>query len=96
MYTLRTFKDLSKVNRNQIYLGEVYSVKSAEEEDQKLGIKLRVFGISSITPEDGLAIHVDEYAFIMTSSGQTFETLNRPNPNLNKDSKQEVAKMENK
>ena len=79
MYTLRLFKDKEKIERTQIYLGDSYSVKGACEEDAKLGIKLRVHGNWDSHTKEGLAIYEDDYAFIMTQLGGTFETLNRPN-----------------
>ena len=78
MYTLRLFKDVKEIDRTQIYLGDSYSVREAEKEDKELGIKLRVFGNWDSHTKEGLAIYVDDYAFIMTQLGGTFETLNRP------------------
>lgn len=78
MYTLRLFKENSKIERTQIYLGDSYSVMGVEKEDEELGIKLRVFGNWDSVTKDGIAIHNDDYAFIMTALGGTFETLNRP------------------
>ncbi|MBO0323461.1 hypothetical protein J0X14_14225 [Muricauda sp. CAU 1633] len=78
MYTLRTFKDKGKIDRLQIYLGDCYSVLQPSKEDEKIGIKLRVVGNYDSTTKDGLAVHKDEHAYIMTSRGETFETLNRP------------------
>lgn len=76
MYTLRIFKDKGEIDRTQIYLGDSYVVKGVCEEDEKLDIKLRVMGEGM---NDGICIHNDDFAFIMTDSGKTFETLNRPN-----------------
>ena len=78
MYTLRTFKDVKEIDRTQIYLGDAYTVKDADEEDKRIGIKLRVYGHWDSHTKEGLAIHEDEYAFVMTQLGGTFETLNRP------------------
>lgn len=80
MYTLRIFKDKSRVGaRTQISLGEEYAIEGVGEEDKESGIKLRVFSTdSNIVPDEGIAVHYDDYAFIMTDSGKTFETLNRP------------------
>ena len=78
MYTLRLFKDKKEIERTQIYLGDSYIVKGASKEDKKLGIKLRVYGNWDSYTKEGLAIHEDDYAFIMTQLGGTFETLNRP------------------
>lgn len=78
MYTLRLFKSKKEINRTQIYLGDSYIVKEAYEEDKKIGIKLRIHGNWDSTTKDGIAIHNDDYAFVMTSLGGTFETLNRP------------------
>jgi hypothetical protein len=78
MYTLRLFKDKGEIERTQIYLGDSYVVKGACEEDEKLGIKLRVHGNWDTHTKEGLAIYKDDYAFIMTQLGGTFETLNRP------------------
>ena len=79
MYTLRLFKDKSEINRTQIYLGDSYVVKGACKEDEKAGIKLRIHGNWDSKTQEGLAIYKDDYAFIMTQLGGTFETLNRPN-----------------
>ena len=76
MYTLRTFKNTSIMERTQLSLGDNYSIKYVSEEDEKLNIKLRVFG--SNIEDEGIAIYNDDYAFIMTDSGKTFETLNNP------------------
>ena len=81
MYTLRLFKDKSEIERTQIYLGDSYVVKGACKEDESNGIKLRVYGNWDSTTKEGLAIYHDDYAFIMTLLGGTFETLNRPNLN---------------
>ena len=81
MYTLRTFKDVSKINRFQINLGNSYEVKGVDQSDEELGIKLRVFGDGVAIPEDGICIYSDDHAFIMTETGKTFETLNRPKKN---------------
>ena len=78
MYTLRLFKDKGKTNRMQIFLGGVYTVKGVSEEDEKIGIKCRVFAESSSVPDDGIAVHNDDHAFIMMPSGETFETINKP------------------
>ena len=78
MYTLRLFKDVEATDRTQIYLGDSYVVKGVEEDDRKLGIKLRVYGNWDSLTKDGIAIYEDGYAFIMTQLGGTFETLNRP------------------
>lgn len=78
MYTLRIFKNVGEIDRNQILLGDFYNVKGVTKEDAKLGIKLRVYGGSDFEPEDGIAIYNNDHAFIMMPSGGTFETLNRP------------------
>jgi hypothetical protein len=78
MYTLRLFKDVEKVDRQQIYLGDSYIVRDAEKEDKELGIKLRVFGNWDSHTKEGLCVREDDHAFIMTQLGGTFETLNRP------------------
>lgn len=78
MYTLRLFKDKGEIERTQIYLGDSYVVKGACEKDEELGIKLRVHGNWDSYTKEGLAIYKDDYAFIMTQLGGTFETLNRP------------------
>lgn len=75
MYTLRLFKERDEINRTQICLGSSYQVKGSVEAD----VKFRIFGDQdSRTPEDGFAIYNDSYAYIMTDSGKTFETLNKP------------------
>jgi len=76
MYTLRLFKKVDEINRMQICLGDYYEVKDVEDEYKKIGIKFRVFGGSSAI--EGIAIYKDDYAYIMTENGRTFETLNRP------------------
>ncbi len=76
MYTLRIFKNLEAIDRTQIYLGNIYTVTEANKKDTMSGIKLRVNGSSDVA--DNIAVHDNEHAFIMTSSGETFETLNRP------------------
>jgi len=78
MYTLRTFKAVNEINRHQFNLGDYYKVVSPSEGDEKEGIILRVHGAAGKSNDDGFAIHEDHYAFIMTESGKTFETLNRP------------------
>lgn len=78
MYTLRIFKDYLKVERTQISLGESYTVTEACPEDEKLNIKYRITAEGSNVPNDGLCVFNDDYAFIMTESGKTFEVLNRP------------------
>lgn len=78
MYTLRLFKKVDEIDRTQIYLGDAYTVKDAEKEDKKLGIKLRVYGNWDSHTKEGLCVYEDDYAFIMTQLGGTFETLNRP------------------
>ena len=78
MYTLRTFKKESEIDRLQIYLGDSYHVKEASKEDKKLDIKLRIYGNWDTHTKEGIAIYNDDYAFIMTALGGTFETLNRP------------------
>ncbi len=78
MYTLRLFKDVGAVDRTQIFLGDVYTVKGATKEDAELGIKLRVHGGSDFEPEDGIAVYNSDHAFIMIPTGGTFETLNKP------------------
>ena len=78
MYTLRIFKDKGEISREQINLGHAYQVKGVDKEDEKLGIKLRIHSSESHVPADGLAIFTDDYAYIMTESGKTFETLNKP------------------
>ena len=79
MYTLRIFNKANEINRSQIYLGQEYSVRGVSKEDKKIGIKLRVFSsCSDVVPNDGIAIYLDNNAFIMTENGRTFETLNRP------------------
>lgn len=78
MYTLRLFKDKGEIDRTQIYLGDSYTVKGPSEEDKKHGIKLRVLGNWDSKTREGLAIYEDDYAFVMTQLGGTFETLNRP------------------
>lgn len=77
MYTLRLFKQNDEVKN--IYLGDSYAVKVACKEDEKLGIKVRVYGNWDSHTKEGLAVHGDENAFIMTQLGGTFETLNRAN-----------------
>ena len=75
MYTLRFFTELGEVDRSQIYLGESYSVKKPCKQEEQDGIVCRIFhGKDS----DGFAIYKNQYAFIMSPNGQTFETLNRP------------------
>lgn len=78
MYTLRTFINEDEINRSHIYLGDTYRVKGASKEDEKEGIKLRVFGNWDSLTKAGLAIYYHEHAFVMTQLGGTFETLNRP------------------
>ena len=78
MYTFRAFKDEEKINRMQVFLGKVYTVKDSTDEDKKLGIKLRITGSDNNIPDDGLAVYKDDHAFIMMSDGNTFECLNRP------------------
>lgn len=75
MYTLRFFTQLGEVDRSQIYLGENYSVKKPSQEDKESGISCRLFYGSNT---EGFAIYKNQYAFIMSANGQTFETLNRP------------------
>lgn len=77
MYTLRFFEEIGEIGRTQIYLGESYSVIKPSDEDEKLGITCRVL---SGKFDDGFAIYKNQYAFIMSENGQTFETLNRPLP----------------
>lgn len=78
MYTLRIFKDKGKIDRTQIYLGDSYAVKEPEDGDIEIGIILRVYGNWDTHTKEGIAIYNDDYAFIMTQLGGTFETLNRP------------------
>lgn len=77
MYTLRIFEEIGEIGRTQIYLGETYSVIKPSDEDEKQGITLRVL---SSKFDDGFAIYKNQYAFVMSENGQTFETLNRPLP----------------
>ena len=74
MYTLRTFKNAKDIDRLQVSLGGSYQIKS----DPEKGIKFRVFSNHKDAPKDGFAIFENQYAFIMSSSGETFETLNKP------------------
>jgi len=78
MYTLRTFKDRGEINRLQINLGNSYQVK----EDPEKEIKCRVFCDNPLAPDGGYAIYKNEYAFIMSNNGETFETLNKPIPRI--------------
>jgi hypothetical protein len=78
MYTLRTFKERGEINRLQINLGNAYQVK----QDPEKGIKYRVFCDNPLAPDGGYAIFNDEYAFIMSNNGETFETLNKPIPRI--------------
>lgn len=78
MYTLRTFQKVDEIDREQIYLGDSYSVKGPSKEEEKQGIKLTVHGNWDSKTRDGIQIHEAEHAFIMTSLGGTFEVLNRP------------------
>lgn len=82
MYTLRTFKNKSEVDRLQIYLGDSYQVKGSSEKDQEKGIIMRIYGTHDPSTKEGLAIYKDYYAFIMNHQGTTFETLNRPSNKL--------------
>ncbi|TXK78700.1 hypothetical protein [Mesonia sp. K4-1] len=77
MYTLRIFKKVNEIDRLQIYLGDTYQVKGPEKGDEEKGIKLRVYGNWDSTTKEGIAIYKEDNAFIMTSLGGTFETLNR-------------------
>lgn len=94
MYTLRLFKKRNEVNRTQIYLGSVFTVKYAEDADKELGIKFRVTGNSESVPNDGLAVYKNDYAFIMTESGRTFETLNKPIPRIAEENQKPTALKE--
>jgi hypothetical protein len=38
----------------------------------------RIFGDGEAVPNEGIAIYATDYAYIMTLSGETFETLNKP------------------
>jgi len=78
MYTLRTFQEKDSVERSHIYLGDTYVVKLPSEDDKKEGIKLRVLGNWDSHTREGVAIYEEDYAFIMTQLGGTFEVLNRP------------------
>jgi len=78
MYTLRLFKKFDEIDREQIYLGDSYTVKGTCKEDAELGIILRVYGNWDSKTREGLCIYEDHHAFIMTALGGTFETLNRP------------------
>lgn len=78
MYTLRIFKDQKESQVENIYLGDSYVTQVASKEDQKLNIKCRVFGNWDSKTKEGIAVHNDEYVYIMTQLGGTFETINRP------------------
>lgn len=78
MYTLRIFKDNKEAEVTNIYLGDSYVTKPACEDDLKIGIRKRVHGNWDSTTKEGIAVFNDDYAFIMTQLGGTFETLNRP------------------
>jgi hypothetical protein len=78
MYTLRLFKEVSAVDRTQVFLGDVYTVIEATKKDAEIGVKLRVHGGSDFEPEDGIAVYYDDHAFIILPTGGTFETLNKP------------------
>lgn len=78
MYTLRTFKDKSKIDRLQIYLGDIYGVKNPSEKQKSAGAKLLVTGNHNEETSEGIYIYKDDYAFVMTDSGSTIEVLNRP------------------
>ena len=80
MYTLRLFKKIDEVDRTQINLGDkAYRVKGVDKEDKELGIKFRVFSNCNSDTMEGICVYEDDYAYIMTASGETLETLNRPN-----------------
>jgi hypothetical protein len=76
MYTLRIFKN-DENERKQIYLGDSYAVRNACEKDKEIGIKFRVYGNWDSHTKEGLAVHNEDNAFIMTQLGGTFEVLNR-------------------
>lgn len=78
MYTLRTFNKVDEIDRTHIYLGDSYAVRGATKEEEEKEIKLFVFGNWDSKTKEGIAIYKNEYAFVMTSLGGTFETLNRP------------------
>ena len=84
MYTLRLFKQKADNGRKQIYLGKSYTVKDVVSgEDETLNIVSRVYGDENCNYTDGICIYDNDYAFIMTENGATFETVNRPK-NLSK------------
>lgn len=78
MYTLRTFTEKDKIDRLQISLGNSYQTK----EDPDENIKFRIFCDNPLSPEGGYAIFKNQYAFIMSNNGETFETLNKPIPRV--------------
>lgn len=84
MYTLRTFKKRGEVNRKQQALGDGYwivgspKVPTPEEgTPPSEHVLYLVFGENDSIPGEGIPIYKDDYAFIMTETGKTFECLNR-------------------
>lgn len=74
MYTLRIIEANGNALKKHVYLGESYETHA----DPEKGVVCRVTGRSNVVPEHGIAINEDDYAFIMSANGSTFETLNRP------------------
>lgn len=78
MYTLRTFKKKDSVEATHIYLGDSYALHEPTNEQKEQGVKIVVQGNYDSATNDGIPIYLDEYAFIMTHLGGTFESLNKP------------------
>ena len=75
MYTLRRFKNVGSIEHSHEYIGDNYSIASPNIKQKEKGI---VLVIICNYLDFKIPIFGDEFAYIITNSGDKFETLNEP------------------